>query len=69
MRVRALEPDCLCLNPGSRVYGLEMWEGYVTAQALVPLSVGGGGLVAKSCLTLGTPWTEAHQAPLSMGIQ
>ena len=25
-----------------------------------------GGLVAKSCLTLETPWTVAHQAPLSM---
>ena len=24
--------------------------------------------VAKSCLTLVTPWTEAHQAPLSMGF-
>ena len=29
---------------------------------------GGGGLVAKSCLTLTTPWTVARQAPLSMGI-
>ena len=28
---------------------------------------GGGGFVAKSCLTLVTPWTVAHQAPLSMG--
>ena len=27
---------------------------------------GGGGLVAKSCLTLATPSTEACQAPLSM---
>ena len=26
----------------------------------------GGGLVAKLCLTLATPWTVAHQAPLSM---
>ena len=25
-------------------------------------------LVAKSCLTLATPWTVAHQAPLSMGF-
>ena len=25
-----------------------------------------GGLVAKSCLTLATPWTVAQQAPLSM---
>ena len=28
----------------------------------------GGGLVAKSCLTLVTPWTVAHQAPLPMGF-
>ena len=27
-----------------------------------------GSLVAKSCLTLATPWTVAHQAPLSMGF-
>ena len=30
------------------------------------VSDGGGGLVAKSCLTLVTPWTVAHEAPLSM---
>ena len=29
---------------------------------------GGGGLVIKSCLTLATPWTAAHQAPLCMGF-
>ena len=29
---------------------------------------GGGGLVAKSCLTLVTPWTVVCQAPLSMGF-
>ena len=28
----------------------------------------GGSLVTKSCLTLATPWTVAHQAPLSMGF-
>ena len=28
----------------------------------------GGGLVTKSCPTLVTPWTVAHQAPLSMGF-
>ena len=27
-----------------------------------------GGLAAKSCLTLTTPWTVACQAPLSMGF-
>ena len=29
---------------------------------------GGGGLVAKPCLTLATPWTVAPQAPLFMGF-
>ena len=28
----------------------------------------GGGLFAKSCLTLVTPWTVACQAPLSTGF-
>ena len=27
-----------------------------------------GGLVTKSCLTLVTAWTVAHQAPLSIGF-
>ena len=30
--------------------------------------IGGGGLVAKLCPTLATPWTIASQPPLSMGI-
>ena len=30
------------------------------------MDTGGGGLVAKSCLTLATPWTVACQAPLPM---
>ena len=29
---------------------------------------GSGGLFAKSCLTVVTPWTVARQAPLSMGF-
>jgi len=29
---------------------------------------GGGGLVAKLCPTLVTPWTAAFQAPMSMGF-
>ena len=29
---------------------------------------GGGGLVTKSCPTLATPRTVAHQAPLSVGF-
>ena len=39
------------------------WEQYHCM--MVP---GGGGLVIKSCLTLATPWTAAHQAPLCMGF-
>ena len=31
-------------------------------------NLGDGGLVAKSCPTLETPWTVACQAPLSMGF-
>ena len=30
--------------------------------------MGGGGLVAKSCLILVTPWTVARRAPLSTGF-
>ena len=37
-------------------------------QDLLPVACGGGGLVAKSCPTLATPWTVACQAPLSMGF-
>ena len=34
-----------------------------------PMGFGGGrGLVSKLCPTLATPWTVAHQAPLSMGF-
>ena len=32
------------------------------------LVIGGGGLVAKLCLTLAILWTVACQAPLSMGF-
>ena len=33
-----------------------------------PISLAGGGLVDKLCLTLGSPWTVTLQAPLSMGF-
>ena len=32
------------------------------------MSYSGGGVVTKSCLTLATPWTVAHQVPLSRGF-
>ena len=41
-------------------YGWESWH--------LDILCGGDGLVAKSCPTLVTPWTVAHQAPLSMGF-
>ena len=36
--------------------------------ALISQGGGGGSLVTKSCLTLATLWTVAHQSPLSMGF-
>ena len=35
---------------------------------MVLLRGGGGGLLAKLCLTLAIPWTVACQAPLFMGF-
>ena len=40
------------------------WRG--RKEKLMSNTGGGGGSVAKSCLTLATPWTVARQAPLSM---
>ena len=37
-------------------------------RVVVVVGGGGGGLVTKSCPTLVTPGTVAHQAPLSMGF-
>ena len=43
------------------------WNDLSSGHPLLYLSSGsGGGLVAQSCPTLVTPWTAAHQAPLSM---
>ena len=35
---------------------------------LAKLQCAGGGLVAKSCPAVATPWTVAQEAPLSMGF-
>ena len=40
----------------------------LTVWCLVLLRGGGGGLLAKLCLTLAIPWTVACQAPLFMGF-
>ena len=47
----------------------ELSWGSVLGPLLFSSSVHGWwGLVTQSCLTLATPWTVAHQAPLSMGF-
>ena len=43
-------------------------ESDTTAVPACLLPSGGGGLDAKLCPTLVTPWTVACQAPLSMGF-
>ena len=42
--------------------------GYELYTNTVILRFCGGGLVAKSCPILVTPWTVAYQAPLSVGL-
>ena len=37
------------------------------AEVLLICGGNGGGLVAKSCLILATPWTITSRAPLSTG--
>ena len=47
-------------------------SGFCPSSPAPACSGGGGGLVTKSCPTklccLATPWTVAHQAPLSVGF-
>ena len=43
--------------------GFGLWSWLCNLQSFL-----GGGLVTESCLTLETPQTGAHQAPLSMGF-
>ena len=54
-----------CLDTNNQVWEQDDvgWlSGWTTAAALPSC------LVAKSCLTLATPWTIAYRAPLSMGF-
>ena len=56
-------------RPGSPSQG--PWDFLSTFLGIDSLTLsqhGGGGLVAKSCLILVTPWTVACQSPLSMGF-
>ena len=57
---------------GSYTWALPSWFSGMwrlsTALRDTCVGFGGGGLVAKSCLTLMTPWTVACQAPLSVGF-
>ena len=59
-----------CSLPGSSVRGISQtrileWAAISFSRVLLFY---GGDLVAKSCLTLATPWTVACQAPLSVGF-
>ena len=66
-----------CSLPGSSIHGI--FQARVLEWAAISFSKsqikrdpndhnGGGGLVAKLCLTLVTPWTVACQAPLPMAF-
>ena len=69
---KAEEPEINCQH------SLDHWKSKRILEQQVPLLYwlcqslwlcgGGGGLVAKSCLTLATPRTVACQAPLSVGF-
>ena len=54
-------PYC-ALPPGPFYLG----HNHLNSSTTVHRVGGGGGLVSKSCPTLVTPWSIAHQAPLSM---
>ena len=41
---------------------------YTKSHIQLAYGSGDGGLVAQSCPTRATPWTVAHQAPLSVGF-
>ena len=46
-----------------------VFSGYIPrSETAESYGSGGSGLVSKLCLTLATPRTAAHQAPLSMGF-
>ena len=54
----------MVVTRGMGVWGRVKWIKRVNCMVVMS----GGGLVAKSCVILVTPWTVAHQALLSMGF-
>ena len=54
--------------PKEKKYQKPKWLSEETLQTAMKEERVGVGLVTKSCPTLATPWTVAHQAPLSMGF-
>ena len=65
-------PHIEALSPSMIIFGIWRWDLWEVVGEMRWWWWGlchgiGGGLVAKSCLTLVTPWTVARQAPLSMG--
>ena len=58
-----------CINTRDSVYPVCNGGGERHDQTHhVKIILGGGGLVAESCLSHVTPWTVAHQPPLPMGF-
>ena len=57
-------PLTTCHQPSCAPEGQRRWCQVKLQALLLPGGDGGGGLVTKSCLTLVTPWTIAHQAPV-----
>ena len=55
-------------NPLSLIQESGFFHKHQGNQLLCNLLAAGGGLVAKSSLTLTTPWTVAYKAPRSMGF-
>ena len=57
-----------CLDPGIKPESPALAGGFLTSEppGKPPIGPCGGGLVTKSCPTLVTPQTVAHQAPPSM---
>ena len=74
VETRTILPICVCWCLGvwktllSEVMLLSIVSRFPALCWHTVVAVVGSGVVAKSCPDLGTPWTVAHQAPLSMGF-
>ena len=58
----------LCYSSLTCIHMNTQWNSKLGLMTYIYIYSGGGGLVTKSYSTVATPWTEAHQTPLSMGF-